>query len=128
MLEIQTIKKDDLPANGYVVSDAAFKTIPDSNNLESLAALYQNSLQEASASGAETVFFPSLSCPSQPLLFRAVSQIYHTILDFGEAGSTPVQKVCIVCDNDEIRNTYMVVWNFYFAGTKSARMNDGRWD
>lgn len=128
MLEIQTIKKEDPQIDGYVVSDSAFKTIPDSHNLDALTTLYQNRLLDASASGAETVFFPCLSCSSQPLLFRAVSQIYRTILTFGETGGTSIRKVCIICDNDEIRNTYMVVWNFYFAGTKSARMNDGRWD
>ena len=128
MLEIQTITKNDSPISGYIVSDPAFKTIPDPKNLDTLAILYKNSLQNAAASGAANVFFPSLSCSSQPLLFRAISQIYRTILEFDSAEHTSIQKVCIVCDDDEIRNTYMVVWNFYFAGTKNARMNDGRWD
>ena len=128
MLEIQTIQKDDTGVSGYTLSDAAFRTVSDPKNLEPLTELYRKALQDAAEAGAETVLFPSLSCPSQPVLFRAISQIYRTILDFGDAGDTSVKKVCIVCDNDEIRNTYMVVWNFYYAGTKSARMNDGRWD
>lgn len=128
MLEIQTIQKDDTGVSGYTLSDAAFRTVSDPKNLEPLTELYRKALQDAAEAGAETVLFPSLSCPSQPVLFRAISQIYRTILDFGDAGDTSIKKVCIVCDNDEIRNTYMVVWNFYYAGTKSARMNDGRWD
>ncbi len=115
MLEIQAIKKSASTTNGHVVSDPVFCMIPASKDLDTLA-------------GAETIYFPSLSCSSQPLLFRAISQIYRTILDFGDAGDTSVKKVCIVCEDDDIRNTYMVVWNFYYAGTKNARMNDGRWD
>ena len=128
MLEIQTIQKQDTNSEGYHAANAALHTIPDSSDLASLSALYETELQAASSAGAETVFFPSLSCASQPLLFRAISQIYRTILDFGDAGESSIKKVCIVCEDDAVRNTYMVVWNFYYAGTKSARMNDGRWD
>ena len=128
MLEIQTIQKQDASLEGYDATSAALRTIPDSSDLTFLSALYETELQAASRAGAETVFFPSLSCSSQPLLFRAINQIYRTILDFGEAGESSIKKVCIICEDDAVRNTYMVVWNFYFAGTKSARMNDGRWD
>lgn len=128
MLEIQAIQKSNSTPNGHIVSDDAFRTIPASKDLTLLAGLYKAELESAAAAGAETIYFPSLSCNSQPLLFRAISQIYRTILDFGDAGDTSVKKVCILCEDDEIRNTYMVVWNFYYAGTKSARMNDGRWD
>lgn len=128
MLEIQTIPKHDANAEGYDATGSALRMIPNSSDLTSLSALYEAELQSASRAGAETVFFPSLSCASQPLLFRAISQIYRIILDFGDAGESSINKVCIVCEDDAIRNTYMVVWNFYYAGTKSARMNDGRWD
>lgn len=128
MLEIQTIPKHEANAEGYDATGSALRTIPDSSNLTSLCARYETELQSASRAGAETVFFPSLSCASQSLLFRAVNQIYRTILDFGNAGESSIKKVFIVCEDDAVRNTYMVVWNFYYAGTKSARMNDGRWD
>ncbi len=128
MLEIQTIQKQDTTLEGYDDTSATLRMIPDSSDLTSLSARYEAELQAASKVGAETVFFPSLSCASQPLLFRAISQIYRTILDFGDAGESSIKKVCIVCEDDAVRNTYMVVWNFYYAGTKSARMNDGRWD
>ena len=114
MLEIQAIQKSASTTNGHVVSDPVFCMIPASKDLDTLAGLYKKELEAAAFKGAETIYFPSLSCSSQPLLFRAISQIYRTILDFGDAGDT--------------RNTYMVVWNFYYAGTKNARMNDGRWD
>lgn len=128
MLEIQTIQKQDAASEGYDATRTALYTIPDSEDLTFLSELYRAELRAASEAGAETVFFPSLSCSSQPLLFRAISQIYRTILDFGDAGESSIQKVFIVCEDDAVRNTYMVVWNFYYAGTKSARMNDGRWD
>ena len=128
MLEIQAIQKSAFTTNGHVVSDPVFCMIPASKDLDTLAGLYKKELEAAAFKGAETIYFPSLSCSSQPLLFRAISQIYRTILDFGDAGDTSVKKVCIVCEDDDIRNTYIVVWNFYYAGTKNARMNDGRWD
>lgn len=128
MLEIQAIEKSNSTPDGYIVSGNAFCTIPDSKDLGILTKLYKAELESAAAAGAEIIYFPSLSCSSQPLLFRAISQIYRTILDFGDAGDTSVKKVCILCEDEEVRNTYMVVWNFYYAGTKSARMNDGRWD
>ena len=129
MLEIQTIQKYDVTSEGYDATQAEdLRTIPDSKNLTLLGAGYETELQAASRAGAETVFLPSLSCASQPLLFRAISQVYRSILDFGNAGESSVKKVFIVCEDDAVRNTYMVVWNFYYAGTKSARMNDGRWD
>lgn len=55
------------------------------------------------------------------------ADLYRTILNFGDAVESSINKVCIVCEDDAVRNTDMVVWNFYYAGTKSARMNDGRW-
>ena len=115
MLEIQAIQKSTSTTNGHVVSDPVFSMIPASKDLDTLAGLYKKELESAAFKGAETIYFPSLSCSSQPLLFRAISQIYRTILDFGDAGDTSVKKVCIVCEDDDIRNTYMVVWNFYYA-------------
>ena len=92
MLEIQAIQKSTSTTNGHVVSDPVFSMIPASKDLDTLAGLYKKELESAAFKGAETIYFPSLSCSSQPLLFRAISQIYRTILDFGDAGDTSVKK------------------------------------
>ena len=123
MLEIQAIQKSASTTNGHVVSDPVFCMIPASKDLDTLTGLYKKELETAAFKGAETIYFPSLSCSSQPLLFRAISQIYRTILDFGDAGDTSVKKVCIVCEDDDIRNTYMVVWNL----CRNKKRSHERW-
>lgn len=129
MLEIQTMKQDSLRGKDCVISDAALSILSDTKDLSSLAESYTSYLKKAAEEDVETLYFPCVSSQySQPVLYRAISLIYRTILEFGESEETSVKKVCIVCDSDALQNTYMVVWNFYFAGTKSARMNDGRWD
>ena len=66
MLEIQTIQKQDTTLEGYDATSATLRMIPDSSDLTSLSARYEAELQAASKVGAETVFFLSLSCASQP--------------------------------------------------------------
>lgn len=70
MLEIQAIQKSASTTNGHVVSDPVFCVIPASKDLDTLAGLYKKELEAAAFKGAETIYFPSLSCSSQPLLFR----------------------------------------------------------
>lgn len=128
MLEIQAIQKSASTTNGHVVSDPVFCVTRPQKIWIHWPDFIKKNWKLLLSKAQKPIYFPSLSCSSQPLLFRAISQIYRTILDFGDAGDTSVKKVCIVCEDDDIRNTYMVVWNFYYAGTKKARMNDGRWD
>ena len=67
MLEIQAIQKSASTTNGHVVSDPVFCVIPASKDLDTLAGLYKKELEAAAFKGAETIYFPSLSCSSQPL-------------------------------------------------------------
>lgn len=128
MLEIQTIPKHDANAEGYDATGSALRMIPNSSDLTSLSALYEAELQSESRAGAGNRVLPvSLLCFPASLIPGLQPDLPDN-LDFGDAGESSINKVCIVCEDDAIRNTYMVVWNFYYAGTKSARMNDGRWD
>lgn len=130
MLEIQTIQKTSDEPDASVTFDAALRAIPENGDLSILAAHYTDYLKQAASDGAGSIVLPCLFPRySQPVLFRAISAIYRAILEFGDSeNGSALKKVSILCDSGDIQNTYMVVWNFYYAGTKSARMNDGRWD
>ena len=54
-------------------------------------------------------------------------EIEQAILDHLKEHDYP-KEVRIVCDNEDVAKEYRVVYNFWFAESKAARLNDGTWD
>ena len=128
MIKIEVTKEHLENINGPVATDLQMKTLPESRNMNSLIPIYQNSLKAASDAKIETLYIPPIPSGPKSTMFQAIHIIYQCILDYASVNDTSLKKVCILCDTDSVYNLYMVVWNLYYAKTKTERMNDGRWD
>lgn len=128
MIKIEVIKETIENINGTIAADLQLKVLPGTSNMKSLISAYRSCLETASRNKTEILFIPAIPSSSQSAMFQAIHLIYQIILDFSAATDTNLKKVCIFCDTDQVYNLYMVVWNLYYAKSKTERMNDGRWD
>ena len=89
---------------------------------------YFSKLEEAGAAKTERLDFQSAS-PGEKASdnFALYGEIERAILDYLKEHDYP-KEVRIVCDDEDVAKEYRVVYNFWFAETKAARLNDGTWD
>lgn len=93
-----------------------------------LEAYYTNVLQKVCNTQTDILYLQGL-----PLLeknsdnFQAMGNMERAIVTFLNAHEYPKQ-VEIITDCEEAATMYRVVYNFWFAQEKSARMEDDSWD
>ncbi len=127
-MDIYVTKDNYSEAEGFCLTEAGFKVMPEPSELTKLTGAIKDGLLRASGEGVREVILPPVpECSLTSTLFQACSMTYKTIFEFGKEHGLP-EKVAIPCSDDEIYKIYMVVWNMFYAGTKNQRMNDGRWD
>ena len=127
MSEIKVLKGSLKEQDGFFAQEVVIEKLPSPDHMGEITALYREILENAERQQLSTLVFPAIPrTDPNSLMFQAISMIYKTIREFTDR---PYPKeVCIVCEEDDVYNLYMVVWNLYYATTKSGRMNDGRWD
>ena len=59
--------------------------------------------------------------------FSAYTQVERTILTYLREHEE-TEEVTIVCPDEETVTFGMVVYNYWFPGEKSERLNNGKWD
>ena len=105
--------------------DAAVGCCPDGSDIR---AYYTQKLSEAEAAGAEHVDFkgiaPGLTTSES---FRVMGLAEEAILTFFRDHEKPA-TVRFVSTDEEIARLYKVVYNFRFADSKAARLEDDNWD
>ena len=98
------------------------------SEVKSTLSGYQKALEDADAKQISTLVFPSLPLAKQASrMFPAINALYKLMRDFQDSHAHP-EEILICCEDDQVLNLYMVVWNMYYAADKPSRMNDGRWD
>ena len=128
MPSIKAIKGTPDTCPGIFVSSAAVSEFPEPDRMAELSQAYQKALEDADAKQISTLVFPSLPLAKQASrIFPAINALYKLMRDFQDSHAHP-EEILICCEDDQVLNLYMVVWNMYYAADKPSRMNDGRWD
>ena len=85
---------------------------PCGTEVPALIEQYTQVLQQAEASGTDTVYFRSVPmCEVQSTNFAVVYGIWRAIVPFQRQHQLP-HKVCIVCDDAAAASLYCQVYNF----------------
>ena len=93
-----------------------------------LADHYTPILQDACAKQIDTQYRRGLPLQEKNSdNFQAMGNMERAIFDFLKEHTFP-KNVEIITDCDEASTMYKVVYNFWFAQEKSARMEDDSWD
>lgn len=102
--------------------------LPHPKECDDIRSHYLTQLEEAGAAKAERLDFQSAP-PGEKTSdnFALYGEIEQAILDYLKEHDFP-KEVRIVCDNEDVAKEYRVVYNFWFAESKAARLNDGTWD
>lgn len=80
-------------------------------------------LEEAAAAKVEAIDFQGLpEGGKNSEMFQNVSFIEDAIVEHLKVNAYP-KKVRIICDSENMDNMYRVVFNFYYADTKAARLD-----
>lgn len=92
------------------------------------SSFYEDLLLKAAREGIHQLDLQGVGLRSKPSEnFQYMGMAEQSIMRFLREHGLP-EKVRMLCVNDEELKQHMVVYNFYFAGEKSTRQNDGRWD
>lgn len=80
-------------------------------------------LEEAAAAKLEVLDFQGLpEAGKNSEMFQNISFVEDAIVTHFKSNDYP-EKVRIICDSEVMDNMYRVVYNFYFADTKAARLD-----
>ena len=128
MPSIKAIKGTPDTCPGIFVSTAAVSELPEPDRMAELSQAYQKALEDADAKQISTLVFPSLPLAKQASrMFPAINALYKLMRDFQDSHAHP-EEILTCCEDAQVLNLYIVVWNMYYAADKPSRMNDGRWD
>ena len=128
MPDIKVIKDSHENHEGFYGAGAAVEKLPTPGRMRDIIPLYEDVLEQAGKANAPTLILPSIPLTEpNSSMFQAISFIYKTLRDFQDSHSAP-KEIIICCEDENVFNMYMVVWNLYYAQTKDDRMNEGRWD
>ncbi len=95
---------------------------------EELAAFVRARLEAACEAGQETLLLGAVPpAGRQSEDFQNIGAVERAAVEFGRDHGRP-SRVLIVCDDEAYADLHRVVYNFWFAGSKSDRLNGGRWD
>ena len=83
-----------------------------------LADHYTHILQDAYNNQTDTLYLQG---------FHAMGNMERAIVEFLHTHEFP-KDIEIITENEETSTMYKVVYNFWFAQEKSARMEDDSWD
>jgi len=114
--------KQILYSPGIAWVDGSGREVP------TLVSCYRVCLEAAEKSGFQTLDFPSVPTGTyKSQMFQVITMLWGVIISFQAQHAMP-EKVRIVCQNEEAATLYRQVYNFYYPGQKSDRMQDAGWD
>ena len=89
---------------------------------------YTQILQDACDKQTDTLYLQGLPLQEKNSdNFQAMGNMERSIVEFFKKHDFP-ENVEIITDCEEATTMYKVVYNFWFAQEKSARMEDDSWD
>ena len=93
-----------------------------------LADFYREKMTEATETKTDIVNFECIKfVDKNSENFQNIYILERCIMDYLREKEYP-KKVQIVCDKHEVAELYKVVYNFYYPGSKSERLDDECWD
>ena len=93
-----------------------------------LADHYTHILQDAYNNQTDTLYLQGLPLQEKNSdNFHAMGNMERAIVEFLHTYEFP-KDIEIITENEETSTMYKVVYNFWFAQEKSARMEDDSWD
>lgn len=99
-----------------------------SDDPEEIGKKCAEEISAARAAGRDAAMVTSVKMADRPSEnFVTINAQLGVIMHHLRSGGEP-EEVCILCPDDETLKQYMVVFNFYYAGSKDERLNDDRWD
>ena len=108
--------------------EAAIPCPPEGATMEHYKSYVKENLAAARDKGLDPVCFRSLPPSEKPSdNFNRIMWIEQAIKEFQDQYDDP-KTVRIVCDSDKNAEPYKVIYNFYYAVTKSDRLEDDNWD
>lgn len=93
-----------------------------------IQAYYTQLLQDACAKQIDTLYLQGLPLQGKNSdNFQSMGNMEQAIVEFLHTHEFP-KTVEIITESEEASTMYKVVYNFWFAQEKSARMEDKNWD